>query len=253
MKIVNLSRNALRPSYLTVMLGKAVRRLEPSTKAQAVAWAEGRSITIDRYCAQIDAALWNASCAAAARMRDDANRRLAGVRADLGGAGSYPLLYFLTRMLRPETVVETGVAAGWSSRAILEALDANGAGTLYSSDFPYFRLANPERYIGVVVPVELRDRWVLDVRGDKKALPHIADQVDRIDLFHYDSDKSVHGRAYALSVVEPRFHESTAVIMDDIDDNTFFKSAVESREREPTVIEFEGKHVGAWGLPSAVS
>jgi hypothetical protein len=35
--------------------------------------------------------------------------------------------------------------AGFSSSAILTALKENGEGILYSSDFPYFRIKNPEK------------------------------------------------------------------------------------------------------------
>ena len=73
------------------------------------------------------------------------------IQYNLGGGADYPLLYFLTRYLNPENVLETGVAAGFSSYAILSALQKNRKGTLYSSDFPYLRIKNPERYIGIVV------------------------------------------------------------------------------------------------------
>ena len=77
----------------------------------------------------------------------------------------------------------------------------NNAGYLYSSDFPYFRLAHPERYIGLLVQGNsLKIRWDLDIRGDSVALPEIADNLNHtaIDLFHYDSDKSYSGRDFAL-------------------------------------------------------
>jgi len=45
-------------------------------------------------------------------------------------------IWCLTRHLQPAKVVETGVARGISSRFILEALDRNGAGRLWSIDQP---------------------------------------------------------------------------------------------------------------------
>ena len=140
------------------------------------------------------------------------------------------------------------MAAGWSSRAILEALEINGGGELHSSDFPYFRLEQPERFIGVVVPVELRSRWSLDVRGDRRALPAIVQKVDRVDLFHYDSDKSVGGRRFALGVVQSKLAPGAIILMDDIQDNMFFADWVTSRKLPHLVFGFEGKFVGAVGL-----
>ena len=67
--------------------------------------------------------------------------RLSKLSVKLSG-GLYKLLYFPIRKIKPYTVVETGVAAGWTSLAILRALNKNGRGHLYSSDFPYFELKN---------------------------------------------------------------------------------------------------------------
>ena len=101
--------------------------------------------------------------------------------------------YFLTRLLTPDVIVETGVADGWSSHAFLAGLHDNGTGHLYSSDFPYFRESDPESTIGRLVPAELKDRWTLLTAGDEKNLPQILDSVSSI-LFDYDSDKSPVGR-----------------------------------------------------------
>jgi predicted O-methyltransferase YrrM len=46
-------------------------------------------------------------------------------------------LYALCRYLRPKVIVETGVGLGTSSLFILQALEDNGEGTLYSIDKPY--------------------------------------------------------------------------------------------------------------------
>ena len=46
------------------------------------------------------------------------------------------LIYVIVRLLRPNCIVETGVAAGVSSTFILEALNRNDRGELYSIDLP---------------------------------------------------------------------------------------------------------------------
>jgi len=58
----------------------------------------------------------------------------------IGGSISYEagiLLYAMVRALKPEVVVETGVANGVSSSFILKALDRNSRGRLYSIDLHY--------------------------------------------------------------------------------------------------------------------
>lgn len=247
-RLSNVLSNALRPGFLATMVKKVLVRAEPDTRAEATAWARERALDIDEWCRATDSELWAAVRTESEQLDADARRRIAATGESLGGGGAHTLLSFLVRRQRPQVVVETGVAAGWSSRAILEALQANGTGRLYSSDFPYFRLERPERFIGVVVPEELREGWHLDIRGDRRALPSIAAMVERIDLFHFDSDKSVSGRRFAMELVEPKLAADAVVIMDDIQDNTFFANWVEQHRTPHLVFEFEGKYVGVVGL-----
>ena len=247
-RLKHIVSNALQPGFFGTMVTKVLRRTEPDTRAAATAWARERALDIGDWCSNIDAALWRDVLAGSATLEADALQRIAATGEELGGGGAHPLLSFLVRRYKPTVVVETGVAAGWSSRAILEALEINGGGELHSSDFPYFRLEQPERFIGVVVPAELRSRWSLDVRGDRRALPAIVQKVDRVDLFHYDSDKSVGGRRFALGVVQSKLAPGAIILMDDIQDNMFFADWVTSQNLPHLVFGFEGKFVGAVGL-----
>lgn len=56
------------------------------------------------------------------------------------------LVYAIVRVLKPEIVVETGVASGLSSAYILQALEENRKGKLYSIDLPAREGSYPERY-----------------------------------------------------------------------------------------------------------
>ena len=74
----------------------------------------------------------------------------------------------------PNIVVETGVAACWSSLSILRGLNKNRNWNLYSIYFPYFRLYTPEQYIGILPKNELnRMDWFLDISGDDVAINEI--------------------------------------------------------------------------------
>ena len=244
MSLKQIAINALRTNRLRVMAGKAVRRLETDTQVAATAWARDRAQPIDAFCEAHDPKLWQETLSFMAQVNENAKPILASIPYDLGGGGAYSLLYFLTRHQRPSTVVETGVAAGWSSVTILEALKTNGNGKLYSSDFPYFRLPNPERFIGILVPDDLRGAWHLDTRGDDVALPAILARCGPIDLFHYDSDKSYAGRRKALDTVVPQLNSGATIMVDDIQDNLFFRDWVEERGLQFSVFEFGGKFVG---------
>ena len=86
--------------------------------------------------------------------------------------------YVLTRLTKPKVVIETGVWLGFSSAFILQGLEDNGSGKLYSIDLPNAQyqfpksvynpqgrpsvalVGNPE-HTGILVSERLRDRWEL--------------------------------------------------------------------------------------------
>lgn len=253
----NLARSAGDPVRRREMLRKvwlrAAARARREDPQAARAWAAARAVEPAALLRSLDADLWDEAEAFHRRFHDEAEATLAPIGVDLGGGGDYRLLYFLVRHLRPRSVVETGVAAGFSSAAVLEAMDRNDLGRLWSSDFPYFRLEDPERFIGVLVPEDRRGRWSLHIEGDRTNLPAILAEAGAIDLFHYDSDKSVEGRAYAVRTVLPRLAPTGVVVFDDIQDNFHFRDHLAATGATGHVFEFGGKYVGliATGGPLA--
>jgi predicted O-methyltransferase YrrM len=244
----NVARNALRPHYLPVMARKVAARLRPSHRDAAIRWAEGQAESAADFAAALDPELWAESEAWALEFRAVARARLDEKAVPLGGAGHFQLVHFLVRYLRPKVVLETGVAAGYTSQAILSALEQNGEGTLYSSDFPYFRLDAPERYVGCLVDDALRPRWHLGLNGDRANLAEFGADLDQIDFVHYDSDKSVEGRQFVMDAIRDKLSADAVVMMDDIDDNTFFRDWV-GRSGEPCRVFGRGrKFVGLVGL-----
>ena len=207
-------------------------------------WCAARAESVDSYAQARSAELWDEATSFTAHFRVEATRKLQALGVTLGGGGHYELLYFLTRWKQPKVVLETGVAAGFSSAAILSALEKNGFGQLKSSDFPYFRLENPERFIGCLVDERLKSRWQLETRGDRVNLPKLLRDVGQVDLFHYDSDKSHYGRRSALRQIEPKLAKQALLLMDDVQDNWFFREYVESTAVAFRVFEFEGKYLG---------
>jgi predicted O-methyltransferase YrrM len=245
--LLNILKNA-KAGSLQVIAKKFLKRFESDTREEATRWASSRAIAIDEYCRSVNMVLWEETQNECTRIKADAEKILRHLPIKLGGGGAFPLLYFLVRLHKPAVVVETGVAAGWSSRAILEALYRNQHGRLYSSDFPYFRFDDPEQYIGCIVPDRCRSVWTLDTRGDQYALTSFVQQINSIDLLHYDSDKSVSGRQFAMKSLAVKLSDDCIIMMDDINDNLFFKNYVEENEADPKVFEFEGKYIGVLGL-----
>ena len=255
-KLINIGANSLKRRNMLVIFGKVVTRLKERSisaaandSANATKWASEQATNLDEFVTTLDAALWDETQKTCAALATKAQAKLDKLGMDLGGGGHYLLLYFLTRHLNPACIVETGVAAGWSSQAILTALKNNGAGgKLFSSDFPYFRYKNPEELVGYVVDESLKENWRLFIDGDQNNLAKIiAAMKDPVDLFHYDSDKSVEGRNFAYQMVAPKLAENAIVIFDDIQDNLHFKDFVTGSPWLYKIFKFEGKYIGLSG------
>jgi Methyltransferase domain len=141
---------------------------------------------------------------------DDADRGLA--RA----------LWCLVRHLRPERVVETGVAHGVSSRCILEALDRNGTGHLWSIDLPPLTIPERRAEIGVAVPDDRRGRWTYVEGSSRRRLPELLDELGAVDLFVHDSWHSTRNTRWELTEAWSALDAGGAVLSDDIDANWGF-------------------------------
>ncbi len=248
-KIFNIAKNSFKRKNIGVMLSKVFLRIKERSlnkqKTDVMAWCNAQAESYEDFAKSLNETLWTETQDACEEIKKEADKKLAVLDMDLGGGGNYPVLYFLTRHLSAKTVVETGVAAGWSSQAILSALKKNkNEGQLYSSDFPYFRYANPEKLVGYVVDEDLKNNWHLFIDGDQNNLPEISQKTGTIDLFHYDSDKSYNGREYALQTLEPQLKKDSVVIFDDIQDNFHFKDYVERNKLKYKIFEFEGKYIG---------
>lgn len=250
--IQNIVSSALNPSKASVMATKLGRRFLDQrgtlSDAQYKNWLEANAVNMDEYLKRFDSGLVHEATQFTRDLSDSAGKILADIPHDLGGGGGVPFLYLVTRIRQPQIIVETGVAAGWSSATFLSALQKNGKGHLFSSDFPYFRLKNPEQYVGVVVPKDLKERWSLLLDGDDMNLPVILARASRIDIFHYDSDKSYKGRTNALRYVMPRLAPDGVIIMDDIQDNCHFHDLVQNSPGKPfQVVRYDGKFIGVLG------
>ena len=249
--MINIFKNFFKKNYFLVIAKKIFKRFEKNTSAEAKKWAvENNKQSVEEFFCSIDAQLYEQVKIEIKSIQEFAENKLSKLNISLGGGGNYILLYFLIRKFKFRNIVETGVAAGWTSLAILRAIKKNGKGFLYSSDFPYFRLKNPEKYIGYLAKNDNNeDNWFLDIRGDDVALPEIVKRLDdNIDLFHYDSDKSYSGRVNALKILDSKINSKTIVIFDDIQNNLHFKDFVNKNKQNYHVYEFEGKYIGVIGL-----
>ena len=248
----NILNQAIRPQRGLVMFKKILTRLSLKkgslNYAENLKWLNENYSEISDFASANSSNLWKESLLESEKIKKNSEEILKYIDCDLGGGGAYPLLYFLTRLIKPKNILETGVAAGFSSYAMLLALRKNQFGTLYSSDFPYFRIENPEKYIGIVIEESLKQTWKLFIEGDEKNISNILREVNEIDLFCYDSDKSYKARENIMKYIKKYLSKDAIIIMDDIQDNSFFYDFIKKNELIYwKVFKFEDKFLGLVG------
>jgi len=160
----------------------------------------------------------------------------------MGGPGDLNLLYNLCEHAKAQKVIETGVAYGWSSFAILLSI-AKRNGMLCSTDMPYPKMNN-EDYVGIVVPDHLHSYWTLIRLPDDKGLKIALEKTGELDLCHYDSDKTYSGRMFGYRLLWNALKPGGIFVSDDINDNMGFHDFCEKNNLEPVIVEIYGKYVG---------
>ncbi|MGD0734832.1 MAG: class I SAM-dependent methyltransferase [Terracidiphilus sp.] len=141
------------------------------------------------------------------------NRSLSFPRLWSVEEGSAFLLYAITRLTRPSTVLETGVANGHSSLLILNALDRNaGPGELHSVD------VSPK--VGELIDSSERTRWhlnLLPLASLKRSFRDKLAAMPQIDIMLQDSDHSYRWIDFELETALPRMSLSGFLLCDDAD------------------------------------
>jgi predicted O-methyltransferase YrrM len=235
----------------SVLMGKIYSRLFDANGSLSVDenlnWLIEQATSFEDYALNQNKKLWIEAKEFGKNLRARAKNEWKNIDVTLGEGGFYEMLYFLTRKYLPVTILETGVAAGFSSASFLAAIEQNKKGVLYSSDFPYFRIKDPEKYIGILVEQKHHQYWRLHINGDKRNFDIILPQLTQIDLFHYDSDKRNRAKWSAYKRISPYLNNGANVIFDDIQDDAFFHDLVEKRlinRSDWDVFSFEGKYIG---------
>ncbi len=146
-----------------------------------------------------------------------------------GDAGFVRAIWCLVRHLRPDIVVETGVAHGVTSRLILEALALNGNGNLWSIDLPPYNPHTRKKFEIAVDEERLRDRWAYISGTSRRRLPSLLAQLRRVDLFVHDSMYSRRNVNFELELAWKHLRPGGVIVWDDIDVNPAFKTFTDSR------------------------
>ncbi len=141
---------------------------------------------------------------------------------DDGDPGLVRMAWCLTRHLRPEVVIESGVARGLTTAAILRALALNGAGHLWSIDLPPLLERELSTQTGAAVNARDRVRWTLLSGSSRRVLPGLVRKLARVDLFIHDSMHTGRNVKFELDRIWPALADGGAVLVDDVERNAAF-------------------------------
>lgn len=143
-------------------------------------------------------------------------------------------LYALVRLVRPVTMVESGVASGVSSAFMLMGAKDNGEGTLHSIDAPVMRRhgrGNEPWAIpgglspGWAVPKGLRAGWDIRIGRSEEFLGPLLRGIGGLDFYCHDSPVDREHFAFEMKAIRRHLKPGALVIADNTDWKTFAETA----------------------------
>jgi Methyltransferase domain len=125
------------------------------------------------------------------------------------------------RHLRPDVVVETGVARGVTSRLILEAMSLNDKGHLWSIDLPHPFSPELHHETAAAVPGSSHPRWTYVRGSSRRRLPSLVAHLGRVDVFVHDSLHTARNMAFEMKAVWAALAEGGTMLVDDVHNRAF--------------------------------
>ena len=220
-----------RPRLYLQMLRIIIYKLSPSTKKRVDHWCQERAMETSEAILKITGSP-QPECVKEKYMKIFSKAEVTSKQCPtkMGGPGNLDILYWIAEYLKAKNVIETGVAYGWSSLAILLSIAKHESSLLISSDL------DNDDCVGCVVPLELKAHWQIVPYADQYALPKALKQFSQIDMCHYDSDKSYRGRMWAYPKLWKAIKPGGCFISDDIGDNPGFRDFCNQINMDPIVI-----------------
>lgn len=148
----------------------------------------------------------------------------------------------------PEAVVETGVAHGVSSRVILEALNANHKGHLWSIDLPFPFDPGLHAQTGVAVTQDCRPRWTYLEGPSRKLLPSLVRRTGPVQVFVHDSLHTARNTLFEMEQIARIMPEHGVMIIDDIGSHSGFSGFRRRHPEYQTIVCESSDHEGLFGI-----
>ena len=220
-------------------------KLKENTALESVNWCKAKKISQELAIDKLSKSIGLSDISDVfPEIIEHAKAMKAKAAVKMGGEGAISFLFNVIKSNNYERIVETGVAYGWSSLAILLAIKDNPKSKLISNDMPYIKMNN-EDFVGCVVPENLKSKWDLQRNADVNGIPKALHKFNhQIDCCHYDSDKSYTGRMFAYPILWEALVKGGLFVSDDIQDNVAFRDFFVDKNVETIVIEHDNKFVG---------
>jgi hypothetical protein len=157
-------------------------------------------------------------------------------------------IWCTVRHTRPEAVLETGVAHGVSSRVVLEALNLNDRGHLWSID-----IANPlNRGVhgqeGVAVTDSCRPRWTYVEGESRLRMPPLVKEVGKVELFIHDSLHTFKNTLFEMEQAASVMPPGGVMLIDDIKSHDGFLTFAKRHPEFKTILVSTLDGIGAVGI-----
>ena len=156
-------------------------------------------------------------------------------------------LYAITKLLKPDVAVETGVGSGVSTTFLLSAL---GSGVLHSIDLGVKYGEEKEEFpTGFLIPEKLKEKWHFHKGDAKVLLKPLLEELGDIQLFYHDS-KHTYAHVY-FELSSAWDYMNSGVILVDNYEFTGAPVRFASRFGAP-IIRLSGRAGGFCAIPKAL-
>jgi hypothetical protein len=149
---------------------------------------------------------------------------------------------------RPEVVIETGVAHGVTSRIVLEALQQNGRGHLWSIDLPHPLDRQLHAQTGAAVNEACRTRWSYVEGSSSQRLPPLVADVGRVEVFIHDSLHTAKNTIFEMNQAASAMPPGGVMLVDDIKTHKGFATFAKRHPGYQTIVCPSADRKGMFGI-----
>jgi cephalosporin hydroxylase len=149
---------------------------------------------------------------------------------------------------RPDVVVETGVAHGVTSRIVLEAMNLNNHGHLWSIDLPYPLDYSIHGQTGVAVTDACRPRWSYLEGSSRQRLPRLVSEVGHVDVFIHDSLHTAKNVTFEMKQAASAMAPAGIMVVDDIKTHGAFAAFGRRHPEYKTIVCPSADELGMFGV-----